>query len=537
MSGEGPPSSAPASGRNAAPPITTQPISSSVIRSARPAVDRRRISLVVYHRDGTEVVILAPGVPLVVGRCSPSALRIPDRTLSREHARFSLAGERVIVEDLGSTNGTWVEGQRVQRAELAAGDEVLLGGVVACVHALGPPEEDGELSGEDALRQKLAAEVSRTRRFRQPLAALQGDEPLVAGAAMRPVLAAAARLASARIPVILQGETGSGKEVLARFLHEQGPRRGRSMVCVNCGAIPAQLVESTLFGHERGSFTGAIQQQKGIFEEASGGTVLLDEVGELPAAAQAALLRVLETGRLCRVGSSREIAVDVRVLAATHRDLEAMVEEGRFRADLYFRLGGETLWIPPLRERADEIEALALRFLREANEANGREVQGFRRDALAALRRYRWPGNVRELKHAVERAVVITEATHIRAVDLPPRVQAAEGGAPPGAAGEARSGRKDPRGRPGTGRRDAGVAPEARDGGAAGVNGADGADGLHGEEGGAYRAQMQRYEARLILAALEEARWNQTQAARRLGMPLRTLASKIKSLGLRDREG
>src|SRR5262249_12442244 len=163
------------------------------------------------------------------------------------------------------------------------------------------------------------------------------------------------RLASSSIPVLLQGETGSGKELIARLIHSSGRRREGALVCLNCGAIPATLVESTLFGHEKGAYTGALQQQKGVFEAADGGTLLLAEVGELPLAAQAALLRALETKRVTRVGGTREIEVDVRVIAATHRDLEAMCEEGTFRSDLYYRLNTMVLAVPALAARRDDI--------------------------------------------------------------------------------------------------------------------------------------------------------------------------------------
>jgi transcriptional regulator with GAF, ATPase, and Fis domain len=305
--------------------------------------------------------------------------------------------------------------------------------------------------------------------------------------------------------VVLHGETGTGKEVLARLLHEEGPRRGRRMVRVNCGAIPKDLLESTLFGHERGAFTGASQQQKGIFEEADGGTVFLDEIGELPLAAQAALLRVLESGTFCRVGSSREIAVDVRVVAATHRDMEAMVSSGAFRADLYYRLGGEVLEIPPLRARRDEVEPLAMRFLRMANEANGRSIEGFEPEALAAFAAYPWPGNVRELRNTVERAVVVARGASIGLADLPARIQA-------------RSGEPD--------HRPTGPIEEAnRD-----------TPLLALEETGPVREKLHGYEARMVREALEASGWNRSEAAKRLGIPARTLSYRMKVLGIRRPE-
>jgi len=325
----------------------------------------------------------------------------------------------------------------------------------------------------------------------------RGEGSLVAGAAMRKLLDMAELVASSRLPVVLHGETGTGKEVLARFLHEHGPRRGRRMVRVNCGAIPKDLLESTLFGHERGAFTGALQQQKGIFEEADGGTVFLDEIGELSLAAQAALLRVLESGSFSRVGSSREYEVDVRVVAATHRDLEGMTISGAFRADLYYRLGGVTLEIPPLRARRDEVELLAKRFLRIANDANGRSLSGFAPEVLAMFVSYPWPGNVRELRNAVERAVVVARGAWIGPADLPERLRGQ-----PADSGQHDAARLDPS-------NDARSTP------------------------GPVRARMQGYESNLMRQALEASHWNRNQAAKELGIPVRTLSYRMKVLGLK----
>ncbi len=338
-------------------------------------------------------------------------------------------------------------------------------------------------------------ELAQTRAWRESEAS--ESDGMVVGAAMRELLEMARRVAASRVPVIVQGETGTGKELLARFLHDKSPRREQRIVSVNCGAIPRDLVEGTLFGHERGAFTGATQQQKGVFEEANGGTIFLDEIGELPLAAQAALLRVLETGTLCRVGSSREISVDLRVLAATHRDLEAMIENGVFREDLYYRLNTITLRIPPLRDRVDEIESLASHFLRLANEANERSVQGIEPEALALLKVYSWPGNLRELRNAIERAVVITRGTSISVGDLPARVQATLG---------------EPRRRTVS-------SPAPPKGGTAGV-----------------RVELQQHEARLLRDALEAADWNRNEVAEQLGIPVRTLSYRMKVLGLKKPE-
>jgi transcriptional regulator with AAA-type ATPase domain len=250
--------------------------------------------------------------------------------------------------------------------------------------------------------------------------------PIFASEGMRRAIALVERAAASRVPVVLTGETGTGKEVLARHLHERSARRDRPMVSVNCGAIPAQLVESTLFGHERGAFTGAASAQKGVFEAAGGGTVFLDEVGELAPAAQAALLRVLETQRLTRVGSTREIAVDVRVIAATHRDLERMSEEGSFRSDLYYRIATMVIRIPALRERREDIPLLARHFLE--GRGAGLTSPSIQPEALAALVAHDWPGNVRELRNAVERALVVAQDGRIELEDLPERVR---GAAPP----------------------------------------------------------------------------------------------------------
>jgi DNA-binding NtrC family response regulator len=233
------------------------------------------------------------------------------------------------------------------------------------------------------------------------LGAIIGDDP-----ALRAALARAALAAPTTTPVLVTGESGTGKELLARALHELGPNPGGPFVAVNCGALPRELAESELFGHERGAFTGAAGRRAGWFEEAAGGTLVLDEIGELPLDLQPKLLRVLESGRLRRVGGSGEIVARGRVVAMTLRDLEGDVQRRTFRPDLYYRLAGICVRLPPLRERRGDIPLLARHFLREiAGEIGPRQLDA---SALAALGAADWPGNVRELRNAIRRAVILT---------------------------------------------------------------------------------------------------------------------------------
>ena len=226
-------------------------------------------------------------------------------------------------------------------------------------------------------------------------------------------------VASADCGVLITGETGTGKELFAQAVHRGSERRHKPFVAVNCAAIPDTLLETELFGHVRGAFTGATNPRTGRFQAAHGGTLFLDEIGDLPLAAQAKLLRVLEQRAVTPVGSDTEIPVDVRVIAATHRDLEAMVAEGTFRADLYFRLGVVPVELPALRDRGDDIDLLVDACIRRANQKTGRRVDGVDVEARAALRGHAWPGNVRELAHVVERAVVMVGHGRIGLADLP----------------------------------------------------------------------------------------------------------------------
>ncbi len=306
---------------------------------------------------------------------------------------------------------------------------------------------------------------------------------------MKAVFGGIARLAKATFPVLVLGETGTGKEVIAGALHRWSSRARAPLVCINCGAIPQTLIESTLFGHERGAFTGADRERVGVFEEADGGVILLDEVGELSPSAQVALLRVIETGRIHRVGGATDVPVDVRIIAATHRDLEAMCAEGAFRRDLLYRLNTEVVQVPPLRQRPEDIEPLVRLFIDQANRDNGCRVRRVTPAALDRLRAYRWPGNVRELRNVIERAVVLATDDQIDVADLSDRI----------------------------GREPADAAP---------IDPLDGEAATIGE-------RVAAYEKRLILEALRATGGNQTRAAMRLGMPLRTLARKVRQYGLK----
>jgi two-component system response regulator AtoC len=234
------------------------------------------------------------------------------------------------------------------------------------------------------------------------------------------------------ITVLLEGETGTGKELAARAVHYHSARRERRFVPVNCGALPAELVESELFGHARGAFTGATGAKRGLFEEAEGGTIFLDEIGELPLPVQVKLNRALQEREIRRVGENAPIRVDVRVIAATHRDLKAEVRAGRFREDLFYRLNVFPVVLPPLRDRREDVPLLAAHCLEKHARLLGRPVTGFEAEALRILTGYTWPGNVRELENAVERAVAVAEGQAVSVRDLPADVRGTQEGAIPG---------------------------------------------------------------------------------------------------------
>ena len=262
------------------------------------------------------------------------------------------------------------------------------------------------LTVENAL--KLARLEEENRQLRRRVGR---HDVIWASDAMQRVMAQVDRVAPTESRVCILGETGTGKELVARAVHERSARHERPFVTVNCAAVPTELIESELFGHEKGAFTGAAARHLGKFEQAHGGTLFLDEVGDMPAAMQAKLLRLLQEGELERVGGERPVVVNTRVIVATHRDLDLLVQKGVFREDLYHRIFVFPIVMPPLRERSEDIPVLAEHFARQVAEQNGWKARGFERDAIDEMVRYAWPGNVRELRNVVERLLLLTDGS------------------------------------------------------------------------------------------------------------------------------
>ena len=601
----------------------------------RKPIDHRRVSLLIYHHDGVRVVPLTRGGELVVGRAAPAEILIRDPSLSRQHARFYLMDGQLWVEDLGSTNGTLVNGNPVTSSIVGAGDEVTLGSVAISQHVLGPTDRlhhgfynhdeflaciEEEILRAQSSGRKLALLLVRSaqrgeghvghwcaslRKVLRPFdrlsfygghavtialpdvtreAALgtasailalgrKQPTPLLAGLALYPdtalsaealiegcrtcaqratldeplqvapdlskprspevqasagpdatplvcsprtieVYQTARRIAEASIPVLIYGETGTGKEVLAAEIHRCSGRDG-PMRFINCGAIPTQLIESVLFGHERGAFTGAVARSKGVFEEADRGTVMLDEIGELSPPAQTALLRVLETKRISRIGAAREIELDVRIIAATHRDLEAMCSDGTFRTDLFYRLNMMTLRLPPLRDRPEEVAPLAQHFVQLANAANARQVRGIHPQALLLLARYSWPGNVRELRNVIERSVVIARGDTITLEDLPESLRSLADAQPRYNRGATI---------------EMSVPAEAAHRATSSTARLPSPPAEAPQEKVDFKTQVRRFEAALIEVAIERADGSMTDAAKLLGLPRRTLYHRSRKL-------
>ncbi|MGH7282897.1 MAG: sigma-54-dependent transcriptional regulator, partial [Polyangiaceae bacterium] len=369
---------------------------------------------ILFKREGFDVTLaggLKSGVELISGS-EPFALVFTDLMMPDGSgldlvtaARERSARTEVIVMTAHSTIETAVDAMR-----RGAYDFITKPFSTSVVRELARKAlEKRDIVAEN---EKLRAEVARTR----------GRDLLGKSEAMRRIVDLVQRVAESKSTVLITGESGVGKERIAHTIHQMSDRASAPFLVVNCGAIPEQLMESELFGHEKGSFTGAIARRLGIFQEANGGTVLLDEVGELPLPLQVKLLRVLQERTVRMVGASAEMPVDVRILAATNRHVEDDVKSGKFRQDLYYRLNVIRIEVPPLRDRREDVRELAERFLESISKAHDKEVTSFTSEALRALDAYAFPGNVRELENVIERAVALASGPVIDRADLPPEI-------------------------------------------------------------------------------------------------------------------
>ena len=344
---------------------------------------------------------------LRVGKAPENDLVLSDDTVSRHHCELERRAQGVLVRDLGSTNHTRVGRTAVNEAVVESGATISVGGV--------------DLSLRVEPRQAVVL-PSESHHF---------GEALGHSISMRTVFGVLERIAPTDAGVLLEGETGTGKDVLARSIHQMSPRRDKPFVVVDCGAVSYSLIESELFGHERGAFTGAVAGRQGAFELAGRGTVFLDEVGELPLDVQPKLLRVLESGEFRRVGGNKTIQAEARVVAATKRDLKGEVERGKFREDLYYRLAVVPVTVPPLRSRREDIPPLVQRFLELAKKRDpAAGAITLSSSTVAALAAHDWPGNVRELRNVLDRAIYVATAggeAEARIVDLPVTASAAHG--------------------------------------------------------------------------------------------------------------
>jgi DNA-binding NtrC family response regulator len=336
---------------------------------------------------------------------------------------------------------------------------------------------------------ELGAENTRLRR--ELVADGQFGRMLGASAPMRRVFEMAERVAATDATVLILGESGTGKDLLAQEIHDRSPRAGKAFVAVNCAALPENLIESELFGYERGAFTGAAQQRKGKFELASGGTILLDEIGDMNPVTQAKVLRVLENRKIERLGGSHSIDVDVRVISATHRDLQAEIAAAKFREDLYYRLRVVTLELPALREHKEDIPALITAFLGQFGARHNRKVK-MTRAAMDVMSTYDWPGNVRELRNAVERSLVMAGGDEITVADLPEEI---------------REGKRAAKGAEN-----------------------DGESGFLGESD--FREAKRQFEIVYLKRKLEEHRWNVSKTAAVVGLHRQSLQEKLRELGI-----
>jgi len=424
------------------------------------------VRLLVEEPDAApRLAFVSEGQRLRVGRDPEAEVCLQDASASRLHAEVAFDGAVATLTDLNSRNKTWLDDRPVEgSARLSTGDGFRVGATRFTVVLVAGSAREPE-PAPDA----------------EPLGL--GDDVIARDPSSVAAFRLLVRLARSRLPVLLQGETGSGKEVAARVVHRSSPRAAGPFVAINCATLAEALAESELFGHEKGAFTGAAARRLGAFECAQGGTLFLDEVGELSEHNQARLLRALQERSVVRLGSTAPVPVDVRVVAATNRDLLNDIARGRFREDLYFRLNGATVMLPPLRARPLDVVPITERVLAE----HGGAALG--PGVAELLRRYAWPGNVRELRHAVEHALALGDGRTIQIEDLPAALRGAS--TPPPAAD-----REPP-----------------------------------------LQRSIDEAERRAIVGALDASGWNQTRAARALGVTRRALIYRMERLGLKARPG
>ena len=368
----------------------------------RPAtITLRRCKLVVV-RDGESEELLFDKDVIAIGAMEDNDLVLGDETVSRNHCRIYVEGDQYMVQDLDSTNGTFVNRVRIREAWLRPDCVITLGKTEIRFQ---PFDERVRIVPIDSDR--YGEIIGRDRKMREIYAILE-------------------KIAPTDATVVIEGETGTGKDVVARTIHQQSKREGGPFMVFDCGAVPENLIESELFGHEKGSFTGAIATRQGVFELANGGTVFLDELGELQLDLQPKLLRVLEQREVKRIGGTKPIKVDVRIVAATNRNLEEEVRAGRFREDLFYRLTVVRLVLSPLRDRREDVKLLARHFLDHGhfNKDRGGQprVSQFAPGVLDRLAQYDWPGIVRELHNVIERAVSFSESDTVELADLPEHI-------------------------------------------------------------------------------------------------------------------
>jgi DNA-binding NtrC family response regulator len=634
-----------------------------------------RCYLLVFAGGSSSVFPLVANAEVVIGRAENAHLRLHDASVSRVHAKLISSGSEVQLVDMGSHNGSRVNGERVtNQRQLSSGDVINCGQVTLVFHRDGRLPTRRPLLEPAQLKLRLEEEIERSMRYQRPVTVLSieigpapfdrgivsqticaqlrlidaaawlgefqlvvvlpetpaeaaqapsqrllknlkelarevrlglatcsadgcdldtllasarqasraaangqiasaadtattlqlGDQKIVAAdPAMTRLYTLIERLAQSDLPVLLCGETGTGKEIAARAMHLWGVRRSRPLVAVNCAAIPETLVESELFGYEKGAFSGADQSKNGLFEQADSGTLFLDEVGELSATTQAKLLRVVETHKLSRLGSTSERAVNVRVVAATNRSLEEEVRKGRFRQDLYYRLSAATVFIPPLRDRVAEIPILARAFLREACMRLGRLPMTISPATMQVLCTHPWPGNVRELKNVTEYVAAAVQESTLEPWMLPERVtlvvtparrptpvngivisrESAQGNPPRPPSSPGTMLKPDPNALPRNGAPlpipPPPTAPSVSGNGASGANTNTNTNTNTATAGAAASGnfkniydEIRDLERARMSAALDAAEGVQVRAAELIGMPLRTFVTKLKQYNL-----